>query len=212
MSLVIRRGELADLDALVETDRRAFPEGWPEDLVLTREQLGGCIKTFPEGFSVAVLDGSIVGYVATTIIELDLNGEIPSWYVLTDNGCIVNSHNPGGNIITGVSLCVDRRVQQRGIGLRLVAEISRRFSEYPNIECGIIGSRISGFSESGISIEEYIEGIQKGDFADQVLNFYLGVGFEIVKPVPKFLHDPESCDWAVIMRITREQLKRYGIL
>ena len=210
--IIIRNGNLKDVDALVEVDRSAFPDDWPADLVLTREQFEGCITTFPEGFSVALLDGKIVGYVAITIIELDLEGEIPSWYKLTDNGRIVKTHNPDGNVITGVSLCVDRRVQNRGIGIQLVAQIATRFNDHPNIESGIIGSRISGFRDSGKSIEAYFQGIKDGDIEDPVVSFYMRVGFRPIKAVKNFLHDPESNDWAVIMQVTREYLKEIGIL
>jgi len=205
----IKAGSLEDLDELVKVDKDAFPPNWPDDLVLKEDQFKSCLETFPEGFFVASLNSRIVGYIAVTIIQLDLEQETPNWYQLTDNGYIKKSHNNSGNTVTGVSLAVDREFQKKGIGEALTLQVVKIFSQYENIERGIIGSRLPGLVESGLGVNEYYEKVKKREINDPTATFYLNMGFEPVKLAKDFIKDPPSGNWALIMKMEKSDAFRY---
>lgn len=108
MNIEIRNVSIKDLDAVTEVEARCFPEAE----AATRESLEQRIKTFPESFFVAEVDGKIIGFI---------------------NGCIINEraiydelfsdstlHNPDGDYqaIFGLDVIPDYR--NKGIAAQLM--------------------------------------------------------------------------------------------
>lgn len=116
MNTKIRRVSLEDLDAVSEVESRCFPEAE----AATKASFEQRIKTFPDSFFVAEVDGNIIGFI---------------------NGCITNEttiydelftdaslHNPNGDYqaIFGLDVISDYRNQ--GIAAQLMnhmIEVSR---------------------------------------------------------------------------------------
>ena len=116
MDIKIRRVSIVDLDAIAEVEARCFPEAE----AATKEAFQQRIKTFPESFFLAELDGKVIGFI---------------------NGCIINGttiydelfndaalHVPDGNYQTIFGLDVIPEYRSQGIAAQLmkhIIEVSR---------------------------------------------------------------------------------------
>lgn len=116
MDIKIRRVSIKDLDAVTEVEARCFPE----EEAATKASFEQRIKTFPESFFVAEIEGKIIGFI---------------------NGCIINEtaiydelfndatlHVPDGDYQTIFGLDVIPEYRNQGIAAQLMnhmIEVSR---------------------------------------------------------------------------------------
>ena len=116
MDIKIRRVSIKDLDAVTEVEERCFPE----EEAATKVSFEQRIKTFPESFFVAEIEGKIIGFI---------------------NGCIINEtaiydelfndatlHVPDGDYQTIFGLDVIPEYRNQGIAAQLMnhmIEVSR---------------------------------------------------------------------------------------
>ncbi|MBU5676878.1 GNAT family N-acetyltransferase [Alkaliphilus sp. MSJ-5] len=116
MDIKIRRISIEDLDAVAEVEARCFPE----EEAATKASFEQRIKTFPESFFVAEIEGKIIGFI---------------------NGCIINEtaiydelfndatlHVPDGDYQTIFGLDVIPEYRNQGIAAQLMnhmIEVSR---------------------------------------------------------------------------------------
>ncbi|KGO15071.1 GNAT family N-acetyltransferase [Clostridium botulinum] len=116
MDIKIRRVSIEDLDAVAEVEARCFPEAE----AATKASFEQRIKTFPESFYVAEVEGKIIGFI---------------------NGCIINEtaiydelfndatlHVPDGDYQTIFGLDVMPEYRNQGIAAQLMnhmIEVSR---------------------------------------------------------------------------------------
>lgn len=194
----IRIAQHQDVQEIVQVEK----ETWPDGLGAEAEKFHARIGTFPEGVIVAEVAGKIVGVVVGEIIDYDFsNPQNRTWYDLTDNGYIKNSHNPNGNVVFGVDLSVVPTMQNQGIATKLLEEIGKMVVRR-NLVCGMLGGRIPGYHKysAEMSAEEYInKKTPNGDYFDSEVNFYSGAGLKIIKLIPEYFKDPESLNYGVLI-------------
>ena len=206
MSLIskvkIRKATLNDIPRILEIEEMA----WGDEKAATRKMFESRIKTFPEGTLVAVVDGRVVGVIATEIVNY--NGNVKNWYKITDNGFITKTHNRGGDTLYGIDLSVHPSCQKRGIGRKLMESIGRLAIKY-NLKQGVLGGRIPDYCKfaSKIRAEDYVKITNKKNPwdipPDPELVFYRKeywkIGLRIVKVIPNYFKDPESLNYGVLL-------------
>lgn len=117
MNLNISQAAIKDLDSIANIEKICFPKAE----AATRESLEDRLKTFPESFLVAKLDGNIVGFI---------NGSVISEKVIHDEYYSDASfHDPKGDYqsIFGVDVLPEYR--SRGIAVELIKaliEVARK--------------------------------------------------------------------------------------
>lgn len=192
--IIVRRAEIKDIEGILNVEE----ETWPETLRATEEQFLSRIETFSEGTIVAVVDNTIVGVVATEIVDYDLNQPALTWGEITDRGFIKRTHNPNGNTLYGVDLSVS----PFGIGASklLMQEIGRLTIRH-NLKWGILGARIPRYHKfaDSMSAEEYINTKKKNRPIDPELIFYDRLGLKVIRIIPNYIEDPESCNCGVLL-------------
>lgn len=195
----VREAIIDDIPQILEIEKAT----WGEEKAATLEMFKSRIKTFSEGTAVALINKEIVGVIATQIINYDLNKNTFSWYEVTDNGFIANTHNLKGDTLYGVDLSVHPSYQNKGIGKKLMEYIGKLAIKY-NLKQGLLGSRIPNYYKYAktIKIEDYIriEDKKKDDIQpDPELFFYKKLGLKIVKIIPNYFKDPESLNYGVLL-------------
>jgi len=133
--------------------------------------LRGQINRFPEGQFVAEYNGNIVGYCATFIIEGRLAKKPHSWDEITGGG-YASRHDPDGDYIYGMEMCVDTKRRGLRIAQRFYNERKKLCTEY-GLKGIIFGGRIPLLSKrikKYGTVEKYIEAVTITKFAIQ---FYL---------------------------------------
>lgn len=196
----IRQANIKDIEDILWIEEKA----WGKEGAATREMFESRIKTFPEGIWVAEINKKIVGVVVVERVNYDLKKNSFSWYEITDNGFIKNSHRSDGNVIYGVDLSVDPFFQRLGIGTKLL-EVIARLTINKNIKYGVLGGRIPGYHKYAdkMSAEEYVSAVitEKGESMplDSEIRFYKKAGLKIVKVIHNYFKDPESLDNGILL-------------
>ena len=197
----IRQARIEDIPEILSVEKTT----WGEEAAATREMLDSRLRIFPEGTLVAEVDNKIVGIVVTERVNYDSQKDSFSWYEITDNGYIKNSHIPKGDTLYGVDLSVLPDFQKLGIGSKLLETIAKLAIKY-NIKQGMLGGRMVEYYKHAnkISPEEYINLSVKTEKGvkpiDPEIYFYKRAGLEIVKLLPNYFEDPESFNYGVLLR------------
>lgn len=194
----VRTAKKDDISQLLKVEEEAWLPGQRFD----REVFESCIKTFPEGIFVAEEKGKIVGVAVTQIVSYSYQLENFSltWYEATDSGQIQNTHNPKGDTLYGVNLSVSRYASRNAS--RLLLESTGRLVIKRNLRRGILGGRLPGYHKykNTMSAEEYIHATSKtGRPLDPELYLYQKMGLKIIKLLPNYFNDPESCNYGVLL-------------
>jgi len=200
-TIQIRNAEDRDIGQLVRVDREAF-SGLPEYLFFTKDHFRAWLEVFPEGFFVACLEERVIGYASVQIIRYDLDNPVATWCEATDSGFIRKTHNPCGNAVYGVSICVSGHASGARIGKKLMFAGIRRFSAMKHIQYGVVVSRVPGYYKvvDQIPIQKYVFGTREsGRPIDPLLNFYVGCGFRIARVMSDYIEDPPSRNYGVLM-------------
>ncbi len=108
MNIKIRRVTIKDLDAVTEVETECFPEAE----AATKTSLEQRIKTFPDSFFVAEIDGKIIGFINGCVTnETTINDELFSDASL---------HMPNGDYQAIFGLDVIPDYQNHGIAAQLM--------------------------------------------------------------------------------------------
>lgn len=115
MPAVIRNYTEKDFSELIRIQQESFPPPFPEELWWNEEQLKNHVTLFPEGALCIEVDGEIAGSMTGLIVDFDPNHPEHTWEEITDNGYIQN-HNPAGNTLYVVDICVRPFYRKLGLG------------------------------------------------------------------------------------------------
>jgi ribosomal protein S18 acetylase RimI-like enzyme len=108
MNLNIRQATLKDLDSVAKIEEICFPKAE----AATRESFEDRLKSFPESFLIAELDGNIGGFINGSVINEKVNRD--EFY--SD----ASFHNPQGDYQSIFGLDVLPEYRRRGIAVELV--------------------------------------------------------------------------------------------
>lgn len=200
MKIKIRQAKNEDIPQILSIEDKA----WGEKGAASREMVESRIKTFPEGTLIAESDGEIIGVVFTERVDYDFKKDAFTWYEITDNGFIKNSHKPNGNTVYGIDLSVAPSFQHLGIGTKILENIGKLAIRY-NVKYGMLGGRIPLYYKhtDKMTAEEYVNAVvntNKGPKSlDPEIEFYKKAGLKIIKVIPNYYKDPESLDYGILL-------------
>lgn len=196
---VIRRYEERDFAALIDVQREAFPPPFPAELWWTREQLGNHVRLFPEGALCVEVEGEIAGSMTGLRVDFDPAHAAHTWEEITDGGYI-RGHNPNGNTLYVVDICVRPRHRKLGLGKWLMQSMYEVVVQL-GLERLLGGGRLPGYHRVAheITAERYVEKVLRGELKDPVMTFLLRCGRLPLAVVPGYLEDEESLGYAALM-------------
>ncbi|MBU9724293.1 MULTISPECIES: GNAT family N-acetyltransferase [Bacillaceae] len=194
----VRQYTVEDFEKLLIIQKEAFPPPFPEELWWNVEQIKAHVTTFPEGALLAEVDGVPVGSATSLLTYYD--GTPHTWEEVADNGYIKGSHQPNGDSLYGIDLCVRPSYRGKGIAQALYQARKQTVMDL-GLQRFIAGCRIPNFHEFAkqMSVEKYVEKVQAGELHDLVLSFMLKQGLIPIQIMPNYLDDEESLDYAVIV-------------
>jgi ribosomal protein S18 acetylase RimI-like enzyme len=196
--VIIRPYTLDDFEGLVTLQKEAFPPPFPEDLWWNRDQIAAHVKAFPEGALAAVLEGVIVGSATSLLVHF--NGKPHTWEEVADNGYIIASHQPDGDSLYGIDVCVHPAYRGKGIAgalYRARQDLAIRLG----LKRFVAGCRIPGYHRyaSELTCEEYVRRVEAGEIRDLVLSFAMKQGLRPIQILKDYLEDDESLNNAVLV-------------
>ncbi len=189
----VRRATLADVDALVELNRDAYPTLAQDDVVWNRRNLESHLRIFPEGQGVVEVNGRILASCSSLIVSL---GRDPyrdhTWAGITDGGMFYN-HDPYGDTLYGADVNVHPDARGKGYA-KLLYDFRRELCSNLNLRRIVLGGRLYSYHEHAheMSAEEYARKVEDAELSDPVLSFQLKQGFTLKKVMPNYLKDSLS--------------------
>jgi len=144
---------------------------------------------------------TIVGYAASFRIDERSALAPHTWSEITGGG-YASRHDPKGEWLYGMEVCVDPDWRGLRVGRRLY-EACKRLAEQQELKGVVFGGRLPGLAsrlaEHGTP-EAYLEAVQARKLRDQVVTFQLNNGFEVLGLLPDYLpSDRESLGYAAHM-------------
>ncbi|HXK54227.1 MAG TPA: GNAT family N-acetyltransferase [Hyphomicrobiales bacterium] len=173
--LIVRQARIGDVEEIENISRRAFAPQLYNTAAAARSQ----ISNFPEGQFVAEYEGKIVGHCATFRISGDIGLKPHTWSEITGGG-LASRHDPEGDWLYGMEVCVDPDYRRLRIGQRLY-DARRQLCRNLKLKGITFGGRMPGYAKRSKSVgspQVYLEKVTSKAFRDSVILFHLSNGFE----------------------------------
>ncbi|MDB5719367.1 MAG: family N-acetyltransferase [Sphingomonas bacterium] len=183
-TLEVRVAGPADVPGIIALISRAYPDA--ENY--SAGQISGQINNFPEGQFVAVSNGAIVGYCASSRIDEAIAFAPHDWATITGNG-FGSRHDATGDWLYGIEMAVDERQRGLRIGKRLY-EARRALAEQLELRGIVFGGRMPGYARVKSKVkgpDDYLVKVREGELRDPVIGFQLSNGFSPIGVLPKYL-------------------------
>lgn len=198
LAATVRNYGFADFRSLRELQAECFPPPFPSELWWNEDQLREHVTRFPDGALCAVVGGRIVGSMTAMRMEEAEDGP-QDWETVTAGGYITN-HNPAGDTLYVVDICVAPAYRKFGLGKWLMQSM---YETVVHLGCRRLlgGGRMPGYrAVSGrMTAERYVERVAAGELQDPVLTFLLRCGRLPVAVVNDYLEDEQSLNYAALM-------------
>ncbi len=194
-----RQATVDDIEAMIDVEAHAWDNGTPR---ASAEQFEARLRAWPEGQWVGIFEGRIVGVVNTMLVkDFDLANPNQTWDQITNNGFVEGVHTDEGNMLFGVNMSA-RTDAPRGIGTLFLFNLGKLIIER-GLRYGILGGRMPDYSkyQDRYTPEEYLEAKNEaGEYLDPEIRFYhQPVFMHIAGLMPNYMHDPDSCDYGVLL-------------
>ena len=184
--LHVRNATPEDIDAICDLTSRVYKgsgmHGYSEGMIT------GQINTFPQGQFVVLVNDKVVGYCATFIIAEKLALKPHTWTEITGNGYL-SRHDPKGDWLYGMEVCVDPEYRGYRLGNRLYNE-RKKLCQSLGLKGIVFGGRLPTLAKrinKYGTVENYVEQVQSKKVRDPVLSFQLHNGFELLGIIPGYL-------------------------
>ncbi|MDF0725595.1 GNAT family N-acetyltransferase [Cytobacillus sp. S13-E01] len=199
IKVIVRNYNKDDFQALIDIQRKSFPPPFPSELLWNEEQLTNHITLFPEGALCVEIDGELAGSMTGLLVDFNPSNPIHTWEEITDSGYIRN-HNPGGNTLYVVDICVKPSYRMLDLG-KLLMQSMYDVVLHKGLDRLLGGGRMPGYHKvsNEMSPEDYVENVLSGEMRDPVISFLLRCGRTPVTLVENYLEDEESLNYGFLM-------------
>ncbi len=187
--LTVRNASLSDIPAIADLTDRVYSgsgmRGYSQGV------LKGQINNFPRGQFVAVVDDKhVVGYCATFRIGEAICLRPHQWAEITGNG-YASRHDPHGDWLYGMEVCVDPEYRGYHIGQRLYKR-RKVLCQDLGLKGIVLAGRLPTLErriKKFDSVQNYVDQIIQKKQRDPVLSFQLRNGFELIGVIPHYLDE-----------------------
>lgn len=189
--LTIRNAKVGDIKGISELVKRTYVDA----LTYTTGMLRGQITTFPDGQFVVEYEGEIVGYAASFMISESVALAPHSWNEITGGG-FGSRHDPNGDWLYGMEVCVDSERRRLRIGERLY-DARKALCESLELKGITFCGRMPGWQKRKKSYakpDAYVQAVRERKIVDPVVNFQLQQGFEFVGVMKNYLPGDKASD------------------
>lgn len=196
----VRAWRREDIPAIIECHRAAYPE-YDESAYYTERYYELQWSAFPEGQILAEMDGRVVGYATSLIVQLEDEAQTYTYEEITGGGTFA-THDPSGDTLYGADIGVHKEYRGRGIS-KMVYEARRKIMQRYNLRRMIAYGRIPGYTAHAgkMTAEEYVEKVVNGEMTDQALRAHLSAGYTVKRVLLDFLWDNSSLNYSTLLEM-----------
>ena len=194
----VRRWKKEDLPKIAECYNAAYPEYTANSRAdLRHYELE--LAAFPEGQILVEVDGQVVAYSTSLIVQLDNDSSRYSYEEIT-GAHTFNTHNPSGDTLYGADIAVHPDHRGKGYAGRMYKARKKIVSRY-NLRRMLAYGRIPGYEavSKEMTPEEYIAAVTKGELQDFALTAHLKAGYKVKDVLLGFFADRASLHYATLL-------------
>jgi predicted amidohydrolase/ribosomal protein S18 acetylase RimI-like enzyme len=202
----VRRWQPEDIPALIECHGAAYAE-YPPEWLYGERLFKLQFAAFPEGQFLAELDGVVVGYATSLIVQLDDEAEGYTYQEITGAGTF-STHTPSGDTLYGADIAVHPDYRVRGVASQLYEQRKKLMKRY-NLRRMVAYGRIPHYNQFAgkMTPEEYVEQVKRGALKDMALNAHLKAGYQVKKVLLDFLADAPSLNYSTLLEMPNPDYK-----
>ncbi|MBE2222396.1 MAG: GNAT family N-acetyltransferase [Anaerolineae bacterium] len=194
--ITIRQAEAADIPNLIQCHKAVYGDLYEDAELYGKRKYELQLSAFPQGQVIAELDGQIVGYTTSLIVQLDDEDHWYTYSEITGSGTF-STHTPSGDTLYGADIAVHPDFRQRGISKRLYKKRLQLLKKY-NLRRMVAHGRIPDYYRvSGkMTAEEYVRRVEAGDMWDSALKAHLSAGYHVKRLLLDYVEDEQSLNYA----------------
>lgn len=197
----VRRWRPEDIPAIVACHKAAYAD-YPEEGGHYDERAYALqLTAFPEGQFLAEVNGEVVGYATSLIVQLDEDIHIYRYPEITGAGTF-STHHAGGDTLYGADIAIHPNYRGRGIASRLYEQRKKLLKRY-NLRRMVAYGRLPGYSEVAgkMTAEEYVEQVQQGERQDPALSAHLKAGYRVKRVLLDRVWDDASLNYCTLLEM-----------
>ena len=195
--LHLRHLKPADYDDIQVIMDRVYTE---IDMDLPKSKYVRQLKAFPEGQICIEDHGVVVAAAFSVIVDYDKFGDQHTYDEITGDSNLT-THDPNGDVLYGVDICVHPDYHGMRLGRRLY-EARKELCQNLNLKSIVAGGRIPNYSKHADSLtpQAYIEAVKRKEIYDPILTFQLANDFEVKRVLRNYLpEDNKSHGYATLL-------------
>lgn len=193
--VVVRNANISDIPSIRKLVARAYPDNME---TYSPDALRGQIHHFPKGQFVVEYEDQIVGYCATFKISGDIALQPHTWNEITGGG-FASRHDPNGDFLYGMEVCVHPEYRGLRIGNRLYTA-RKKLCQAEGLKGIVFGGRIPRYYKQHKkypNVNDYVSAVINKEVRDPVLSFQLRNDFQLIGVLPNYLPiDRQSMGYA----------------
>jgi len=196
----VRAWTAEDIPGIVVCHRAAYPE-YPKNAYYSERFYEMQFAAFSEGQYLAEIDGVIVGYATSLIVQLDDDAHWYTYEEITGGGTF-STHDPSGDTLYGADIAVHPQYRRLGISKALYEKRVGLLKRY-NLRRMIAYGRIPGYTEFAgkMTAEEYVQKVVGGEMGDPALSAHLRAGYKVRRILLDFLWDASSLNYSTLLEM-----------
>lgn len=190
----LKADDAADVAAISEAVYKKIGASW------TESQFRRLIDKFPEGQVGIEDDSRIVAFACSLIVDYSKYGDSHTYMQITGDFQFT-THDPDGDVLYGIEVCVNPAYQGLRLGRRLY-DARKELCENLNLRAIVAGGRMPNYGkyENDMTPRAYIDLVRRKEIYDPVLSFQLSNGFQVRKVLTDYLAcDTESKAYATLL-------------
>lgn len=205
--IMMRKTKFSDYEAIKSITERVYPGLPPYSQEAFRAQL----NHFPEGQFVVEYEDQVVGFCISFMITEELAFKDHTWKEITGSG-FASRHDPKGDYLYGMEVCVDPDYQGRKVGERLYNE-RKNLCQNLGLKGIVFAGRMPGLkkrSKKYPTPELYLEDVKTKKIKDPTISFQISNDFEPIKVLHDYLpSDAESMGHAALMKWSNPHIDKF---
>jgi len=204
--VIVRNWKEKDIPAIVKLHEDVYGHVYSKAELYNERKYRLQFKKFPDGQFLAEVDGKIVGYATSLIVQLD--DEDPYRYPELSGSGSFSPHTPSGDTLYGADIAVHPDYRGMAIAGELYKGRKNIIKKY-NLRRMIAYGRIPGYPAyvDTLTPEEYVQKVIEGKIKDPALNAHLKAGYKVTKVVFDLMHDSESMDYCTYLEYKNPQFR-----
>ncbi len=197
---IVRNWTKEDIPGIIACHIAAYSD-YPASMQFDERLYEMQLEAFPEGQFLAEIDGEVVGYCTSLIVQLDDNTHGYSYSEIT-GGYTFGTHEPAGDTLYGADIAV--HPQHRGKRIAsLLYEKRHALMRHYNLRRMVAYGRIPGYSAVAgkMTPEQYVKKVESGELKDSALNAHLRAGYKVKRVLLNFLPDDASLNYSTLLEM-----------